>query len=61
MRSVKADLHTMRACNTGWIAPVAVGGVGEDDPTGIIFRIKTRVLINVRVGLLNDLKMEGSH
>ena len=41
MRSVKADLHTMRACNTGWIAPVAVGGVGTDDPTGIIFRIKT--------------------
>ena len=52
MRSVKADLHTMRACNTGWIAPVAVGGVGTDDPTGIIFVLRQMVLINVRVGPL---------
>ena len=52
MRSVKADLHTMRACNTGWIAPVAVGGWGQTIPLELFFVLRQMVLINVRVGPL---------
>ena len=57
---IKVDLHTMACPVTRAESPLWRWGVGEDDPTGIFFVLRqTRVLINVRVGPLNDLKWKG--